>query len=214
MSDKLFRAHRSLYNHLADEYEARAGHRITDATQRVQRLASFVPPGGSVIDVGCGVGLTVQSLNAVGFLAHGLDASHEMARYARIRNPSTRIMVGDLRNLCSPGIYDALVADAVIHLFPGRLSIAVLDSLRTFVRPGGIVSVSTTPHKFSSEGWRTKHGYSSTRLRYRKEWTSDELTSAFEQAGLEVLDSYEVKDQEGKIWTVLTGVSRNPGNLS
>lgn len=211
LPDQLFRTHESLYDRLADEYEARAGHRILDATERVERLVPFISSGGTVLDAGCGVGLTLHSLNKVGFLAEGLDASHQMVHYARMRNPSIAIGIGDIRHIRPGKLYDALIADALIHLFPWSLSLGVLNNLRMLVRPGGTVSVSTTLHKFPSEGWRTKDGYASTEVRYRKQWTSDELCSAFEQVGLDILDSYEVRDQEGRIWAVLTGTSRNPG---
>lgn len=107
-----------------DLYERHARAYDRDRSRSLQerawldRFLGYVPPGGTVLDVGCGMGEPIA-----GYLVHrgvqvvGVDASQSMIERCRARFPDSEWIVADMRELDLGGHFDGILAwDSFFHL--------------------------------------------------------------------------------------------------
>lgn len=113
----------ALYEAHAHDWDAdrRAG--IRSAANPVEKewldhFASILPPGASILDVGCGAGIpNAQYLLQLGFGVTGIDASPAMIELCRSRFPRASWSVVDMRQLELGRTFDGLIAwDSFFHL--------------------------------------------------------------------------------------------------
>ncbi|MDW3845561.1 class I SAM-dependent methyltransferase [Micromonospora sp. BRA006-A] len=187
-----------MYDSLAGQYESRSEVRTPSAVRRAGHLATLVPPGSRILDVGCGVGLTMAEFRRLGFDVTGLDLSPEMARRAQARNPSSTVLVGDFLDLPLPHTYDLVLAQAFIHLFPAAQAGALFGRFRAVVPPGGVLSVCTNVSAVSTQGWSVKDDYHLSAPRFKKFWRREELRGALATHDFEVIDERRTVDVRGK----------------
>ncbi len=200
MPNDYTQAHRKAYDAVADEYEERVESLREITNVCVNILRPHVPANGRVLDVGCGVGLMVNILQANGFESEGIDLSPRMVAFSRRRNPKATIYEGDFLHIDFPHAYAALTALAFIHLFPAPEAQQILHKMHDILEPQGVLYIGTTKSENSSEGWEEKHDYQGVVRRFRKHWTDTEFRTALEQAGFEILDYHELTDPFGKTW--------------
>jgi len=112
-----------------------------------------VPPGGTVIDVGCGSGLATGVL-----LEHykdvssviGIDPSEHELRIAqtRVRDPRARFLKGRAQELESRvGAVDATILSNVVHQIPAAEREPVLSACFRMLRNGGTCALNTLFYK-------------------------------------------------------------------
>lgn len=107
-----------------DLYERHARAYDRDRSRSLQerawldRFLGYVPPGGTVLDVGCGMGEPIA-----GYLVHrgvhvvGVDASQSMIDRCRTRLPDSEWIVADMRELDLGRRFDGILAwDSFFHL--------------------------------------------------------------------------------------------------
>lgn len=113
-----------------------------------------VPKGGSILDVGCGLGYLTYSLRKAGYGAIGLDISEEAITNAR-RAYGNFFMREDFFNLNPSTKYDAVcMLELIEHVEDPHAYIA---QAKKMLKPGGVLIV-TTPNRswFSkSDIWNT-----------------------------------------------------------
>jgi 2-polyprenyl-3-methyl-5-hydroxy-6-metoxy-1,4-benzoquinol methylase len=117
------------------------------APGRLRLLREVLPPGGRVLDAGCGAGDLVAELARDGHTASGMDVSTEAVALAGRRHPDCTFLRHSAEELPWPvdaGSLDAVVAFEVIeHLLrPRRL----LEGAREGLRPGGGLALTTPYH--------------------------------------------------------------------
>jgi SAM-dependent methyltransferase len=118
-------------DHYLDEEEGRR--------RTARRLLRLLPPGGRLLDVGCGHGLLLDEARAAGFDVEGLELSRGAAQYAR----GTLGLTVHERTLADHAAerYDAIVlADVIEHLDD---PLAALDRCVSLLAPGGSLCVVT-----------------------------------------------------------------------
>ncbi|MEV4655049.1 class I SAM-dependent methyltransferase [Micromonospora sp. NPDC049301] len=191
-------SNRHVYDSLAAQYEAKAWARIPSAVRRARFLAGLVPPESRVLDVGCGVGLTMAEFDRLGFDVTGLDLSPQMARLTQARNPTCQVLIGDFLDLTLPHSYELILAQAFIHLFPVERSAALFQRFRTCVTPGGVLSVCTNVSVSSAQGWSVKDDYHLPTPRFKKFWRREEVWAALTDNGFTVIDERQTVDIRGK----------------
>ncbi len=121
---------------------------------RARSAARLMPPGGSVLDVGCGRGLFLSLLRERGHEVKGTELSAATVRNAY---PDLPISIGDLR----PGLFPDASFDLVSiwhvleHLrFPDR----ALEAAFRALRPGGrlmlaVPNYGSVQARLGGEGW-------------------------------------------------------------
>lgn len=126
-------------------------------------VSSFIPPGGSVLDVGCGASGLVAWLLEAGFDARGIDTSAPTITAARQfferrgLDP-TRIGVDNTRALVARGeqVETVTCMDCLEHVLDDR---ALFDQLVDLTAPGGrlIVTVPALMRLFGERDVRMGH---------------------------------------------------------
>jgi ubiquinone/menaquinone biosynthesis C-methylase UbiE len=101
-------------------------------------LRRELPPGGSLLDLGCGTGLLRAAAGSREWT--GLDRDAGALRVARRRAllPSDRFVEGDARNLpFEEGRFDLALCHGVLHHLDDRDAARAVAELARVVRPGG-----------------------------------------------------------------------------
>ena len=84
----------------------------------LDRFASLLPAGGSILDIGCGSAEPIaRHLIESGFAVTGVDSSPGMIAMCRARFPKLDWVVSDMRRLALGRTFDGLLAwDSFFHL--------------------------------------------------------------------------------------------------
>jgi len=113
----------------------------------VNVLVDRLPPSSRVLEIGCGSGVPVAAILAHHFHLHGVDISHEMARYAREEVPTGHFEVGDISEMdFDEASFDGVVAFySLVHL-PREAQITLFSRIFHWMRPGGhfVASLGTS----------------------------------------------------------------------
>ncbi len=86
----------------------------------LDRFLALLPPGGSILDLGCGSGEPIAAyLIRSGYALTGVDSSPTMIAMCRQRFPQSQFHVADMRTLALDHRYDGILAwDSFFHLSP------------------------------------------------------------------------------------------------
>jgi len=109
---------------IVDLYQRHAGaydrHRSRSLQERgwLDRFLNHVPPGGTVLDVGCGMGEPMAGyMLQRGFSVVGVDAAPSLIELCRARFPEGEWLVADMRELNLGRRFDGVLAwDSLFHL--------------------------------------------------------------------------------------------------
>lgn len=107
----------ALYDKFAAEFD-RDRSRSLYEKRWLDRFLQYVPAGGTVLDIGCGIGEPIASyLLQLGFEVVGVDSSPAMIGLCRARHPQGEWLVSDMRELNLERRFDGLLAwDSFFHL--------------------------------------------------------------------------------------------------
>jgi SAM-dependent methyltransferase len=108
-----------LYDRHAKAYDRLRGRSLFEKSW-LDAFAALLPVGGSVLDIGCGMGEPIaRDLIGRGFGVTGIDSSPGMIAMCRERFPEQTWFVGDMRALSLDRTFDGLIAwDSFFHLSP------------------------------------------------------------------------------------------------
>jgi SAM-dependent methyltransferase len=87
-------------------------------------LDRFIPKNCTVLDIGCGTGITSRHLAKNGRIVTAIDLSPKLIEYAKEHNSHENItyLAGDVCDMDSPGVFDAIVlVDVLEHVIPDSL---------------------------------------------------------------------------------------------
>ena len=152
---------RQTYDLIAAEFAERTSSPEPVIVQRLSHLASALPAGGLVADVGCGPGRDAILLRERGFRVVGLDLS-----IGQLRAGSLPCLVqADMRRLpLRAASVDAIWCQAALLHLPRALVPGVLADFGRAVRRGGALSLSVA--EGDGEGFEVASNYGSDRRRW------------------------------------------------
>lgn len=106
-----------LYERHAQAWDRDRGRSLQERVW-LDRFLRHVRPGGTVLDVGCGMGEPIaRYVIERGFVVVGVDASPSMIERCRARFPASEWVVADMRELEFGRRFDGILAwDSFIHL--------------------------------------------------------------------------------------------------
>jgi predicted TPR repeat methyltransferase len=106
-----------LYERHAPIYDRERGRSLQER-EWLDRFLVHVPAGGTVLDLGCGMGEPIaRYLIDRGFRVAGVDSSESMIALCRTRFPDSEWLVADMRQLELGRRYDGILAwDSFFHL--------------------------------------------------------------------------------------------------
>lgn len=109
-------------------------------TDRALAIAAL-PPGARVLDVGCGLGATVDYLRALGYRASGVDLSWLLLHTGRQRNAAAPLLQAPGEQLpLAAAHFDAVLAECSLSVM-GDADAALAEFCRLLV-PGGTLILS------------------------------------------------------------------------
>lgn len=84
----------------------------------LDKFAALIPPGGSILDLGCGAGLPISGyLLRQGRAVTGIDSSPQLIKLCFDRFPGQEWIVADMRTLDLSRQFDGIIAwDSFFHL--------------------------------------------------------------------------------------------------
>jgi len=144
---------------------------LLDLTRR------FVPPGGRILDVGCGTGYYLEEARRE-FDAHGIDFSETAVRMCHDRG-LTSVTTRTIEEIAerSPGSFDAVMfLDVVEHMDD---DVGALKTARQLLAPGGIAMVTVPAYMFM---W-SPHDDAN---RHRRRYIAKQLTAVLREAGFRI----------------------------
>jgi SAM-dependent methyltransferase len=119
----------------------------------LDRFLSLVPPGGRLLDLGCGTGEPLARYGIEhGYAVSGVDSSPAMIALARSRFPDSAWIVADMRALALRQRFDGIVAwDSVFHLRPGDQR-AMFAIFRAHAAAGAALMFTSGPRAGEATG--------------------------------------------------------------
>ena len=132
----------ALYDRIAAHYDAAipahvAAHYLR---KRVRLVRALAPPGGRVLDVGCGTGTLAAALRRGGYTVCGVDASTGMLAQMGGAGRGTPVAGFSDRLPLADGTFDLAITVATLHHITDPQKIAAtLAEMSRVVRPGGHV---------------------------------------------------------------------------
>lgn len=108
-------------------------------------FSSLLPPGGDVLDVGCGAGAPVaRFLVNAGFKVTGVDVSSSMLELARVHMPKAKFVKMDMRQLeLDADCFDGICAFYSLFHVPREEHLQVLIGFNRLLRQDGILLFSS-----------------------------------------------------------------------
>lgn len=105
----------------------------------VRKWAESLPPGGDVLDLGCGAGVPItRTLMDLGFRLYGVDASPSMVAEFRARFPNVPVECASVKD--SPFFgrpFDGVVAWGLVFLLPPADQVHLIRKMSAVLKPGG-----------------------------------------------------------------------------
>jgi SAM-dependent methyltransferase len=110
-----------------------------------------------ILELGCGNGADTGSLLAAGLRVIGIDQSASEIAKARIAAPSAEFYCQDMRTSFPPAAQElgVVLASLSLHYFSWPETRALIEQIRTTLRPGGILLCrvnSTNDHNYGASG--------------------------------------------------------------
>lgn len=149
----------------------------TDQEADYAAFTARLPAGGKVLDLGCGPGHWTARMLGDGFAAQAMDASPEMADYARKAYGIT-VTQGLFDDMPTDGSFDGVWANFSLLHAPKAEFPRYLDMVHQALRPGGTLSIGM---KLGTGEARDSLG------RFYAYYSQDALADHLDTAGFTVL---------------------------
>lgn len=169
----------SIYDRQSRDY-AEMMDRDAERDPMIGRFIAMCPPGGRVLDLGCGAGHFAGRMAAAGLRVDALDASAAMVDRTA-RRPGVSARLGRFEDLDERSVYDGIWAYfSLLHArrrdLPGHLG-----RIAAALRPGGLVFLGM---KRGSGSGRDRLG------RYYEYYEREDLETLLSRAGLQPGDCW------------------------
>lgn len=157
------------------------------ASRHVKFLASRVPRGGRILDVGCGRGVLLRQLADRGFEAHGFEVSESAAV-----GVDSRIQLRIADDLCEAeypdGHFDQVIIWHVLeHVCDPR---ATIDEIRRILKPGGEVVVAVPNFSSLQARWSGPAWFHLDLPRHLYHFPAAALARLLEESGFRITSSH------------------------
>lgn len=143
VEDERTRLVRTGYDRIAETYAHWAAGTVGVKAAFTAQVRQLVTPDGRILDLGCGTGEQVTRHLADRYRMVGVDLSWRSAALARLRVPTASFVVADMATVAFRSeSFDAVIAFfSLIHV-PREEHAALLQSVSTWLRPGGHLVVT------------------------------------------------------------------------
>jgi len=146
------------YDRMAEQYLATKDPEDPLALAALEDLASLLPPGAAVLDLGCGAGVPVTRwLTERGFVVTGVDVSARQLELARRNVPEGTFLKADMSEVVfAPESFDAVIAfHSIIHV-PRSEHAALIENIHCWLKSGGVFLATMTVRDYEGceDDWK------------------------------------------------------------
>lgn len=190
MSSSFKRVVETGYDRMAESYLATKNPDDPTTLAALDGLASELPPGAAVLDLGCGAGVPVtRRLASRGFTVTGVDVSARQLALARRHVPAANLIKADMTALTFDAeAFDAVVAFySIIHV-PRVEHAALLAKILRWLKPEGFFLATLSVGEWEGEE-RDWEGWGAT-MRW-SHYDRDTNLKMLNGAGFEILSADE-----------------------
>jgi SAM-dependent methyltransferase len=176
--------------------------------RHVSFLASGLPRGGRVLDVGCGRGVILGALADRGFDAHGFEVTEVAARGA---DPRAKIAVAPrLEDAAYPDAHfdGAIVWHVLEHVRDPR---STLETLRRILRPGGRLVVAVPNFGSPQAHWAGAAWFHLDPPRHLYHFPLAALRRLLERTGFDVRSEHHFSLRQNPFGWLQSWQNRRPG---
>lgn len=175
------------YNKTADEYVKNVKGLVP--MNELEKFVKYIPHG-SILDIGCGSGVSAKNLKEKGLDVTGIDLSEKLLEASRLESPGSNFYKMDMRNLdfknkSFDGIWQMA---SLLHLEKKDVPLSLNENYRV-LKPEGILYLSVKGG--SGEGIEFDKRYGGLPKHYTY-FEKDEINSMLKDANFEVLENYSL----------------------
>lgn len=132
------------YDRVADTYARLEDETTWPRMRWLHKLLACLPPGSSVLDLGCGSGDPADIALAQHHHVTGVDISEAQIIKARQNVPGGRFLHADLGSIAfPPASFDAVVSFYTIEHLPREDHGTIFGRIASWLRPGGYLLLGT-----------------------------------------------------------------------
>jgi SAM-dependent methyltransferase len=170
-----------LYQRRARDFDRERGRHLLERAW-LDRFTARIPSGGSILDIGCGMGEPIaRYLIERGHALTGIDSAPAMIDLCRARFPHARFLVADMRALALGSRHDGILAwDSFFHLRREDQR-AMFAAFRAHAAPGAALMFTSGPRDGEATG--TFHG----EPLYHASLAPEEYRALLDRHGFDVL---------------------------
>lgn len=195
---------RIAYDLLAEQYQQRIQN-ASPYEEKIDCLGNFALKYVSnkqsikVMEIGPGPGNMLAYFESKGCRTIGIELSYNMAKLCLQNSPNSFVVNANIleMNFYSKQ-FDLIYLGAVFHLFPKHDANILLEKIKRWLTPRGIVFINTTCEDSSVEGFSAKVDYTFNIVRFRKRWTESEFLDYLAEHNLQILDKMYTDEQDRK----------------
>jgi len=116
----------------------------------IEVLKSIIKPGMSVLDLGCGIGMTSKAMGEMEAKVWAIDISRELIRSAKVHNAHNNVLyeTADIMTFDFPGKADLVVTVDVIEHLDYDLQ-DICRQLTKLVKDDGMIFINTPDYRFA-----------------------------------------------------------------
>lgn len=164
-----------------------------------ETFLSFLKPGSTILDVGCGAGIKSRYLVEKGFEVVGIDFSEKFIEIAKRENPDITFQVmdmNDVENLNSK--FDAVFAQASLLHIPKNNIVNVLTKLVSVLNKNGhlYIAVKEVRDEQKEEDILKENDYGYEYERFFSYYSMEELEKYLKDLNIEIV--YRNSSKSGK----------------
>ncbi len=134
-----------IYDQNVAWYDSERGRSLQEK-KYLDRIVAGIPPGGKLLDIGCGTGRPIaEYFISQGLQVTGVDGAKNMIEKAQSFLPNAKWLVADMRTLKLDEKFDAVVAwDSFFHLTPEDQR-KMFDVFEEHLKPQGLLMFTSGP---------------------------------------------------------------------
>ncbi len=197
---------RDTYNKIANEWHR--DHQNDDWwITGTNTFVSMLKPGALVLDVGCAAGTKSKHLISKGLKVVGIDIAEKFIEIAKREVPGAEFLVLGMEEIKTLNRqFDGIFMQASLLHIPRLEAPEVIKQAATRLNDDGLLYIAVKAKKENGpeEEVKTEHDYGYAYTRFFSYFTTDEIKSMIEQAGLKI--AYENVTPSGKThWVQVIG---------
>ncbi|STX52155.1 methyltransferase [Legionella busanensis] len=155
--------------------------------QSIDKLASLLPPKGTIIDIGCGSGRDAKIFSEKGFTVTGIDFCPELLAIAKEHAPLATFKIMDIEELSfSESSFDGVWSACSLGHIPKNVLPEILMTINKILKKGGYFYLALK--QGTGEGLEVDTRYKGDIKKYLSYYTAQELKVLLNNARFKILD--------------------------